>query len=123
MVIPKVTAEGSSGARSHLNVIGLLYIETPAGPIELSGRGSSLTIDIQKPATFRGLWRQAWAARRLIPGLARLLEFAGLELELRVGNRRLASIGGGSVRSMPAQSLRLRGMTIHPGEFLRACFA
>jgi len=115
--------EGGAGARRHLDVLAAVHIETPAGLIELSGRGSSLVIDLQKPSTLRELWRPVWAARHLIPRLAHLLEFAGLEVELRVGSRRIASIGGGQPISMPARLLGLHGCIIYPRALLRSLVA
>lgn len=119
----KVLDMGSSRAPRQLDVIASVHIDTPAGLIELSGRGSSLVIDLQQPSTLRGLWRSAWSARHLVQRLAHLLEFARLNVEVRVGKRRIASIGGGQPTSLSARLLGLHGLTLYPRAFLQSMIA
>lgn len=122
MTSSNLKAAARAGARAQLEVLGSLHIETPAGPVELSGRGSTVTLDLQRASTLRGLWRTGWDARRFIPRFVRQLDFAGLDLVVQIGTRRIASMGGRR-RSGWAGFPGLRGVVIHPGALLSALLA
>jgi hypothetical protein len=109
-------------SKQGLEVEAELHVTSPAGPITVTGRGRSLTLEL-RPSALRQFIHLAWRERKRASGAAKILARTGLGMEVRSGGRVVARLGADARRGIWMALFGSPSIELRPLQLFRALVA